>query len=689
MTKIAVSIGFLLSLIPISLKAIELDSVPLKAPILNEIVVSASKDERRLNEMATSVSLVSPSEIRNWNVTSIKDISAVVPNLFFPDYGSKLTSPVYIRGIGSKINAPSIGLYVDGIPYFEKSLFDFEFNDVERIEVLRGPQGTLYGRNTMGGIIHVFTKSPFRNKGGKVAVTLGNYGKKDATASYYGKIASNLGYSFSGKYNHSDGYFTNVNTGQSADKLDASNLSGKLTWKVNDGFSVGLNAQYDKLDQNGYPYARIDSTGKIGPVNYDSVSSYKRDLYSGAISLIKTFSHVRIKSVTSMQQVTDLQSIDQDFSILPSAYVTQDQTQRMLTEEFEVRSNTKGRYEWLTGIFAFDQTTVNHLKVNTSVNTQFKDYETPAQGWAAYHQSTFNDVLLKGLSFTAGIRYDFEKGSQDYLYRKLVAGNLQTVTDLSTPLEFSQWSPKISGQYRFDPLNMVYASVTKGYKTGGFNTSFDTPADQTFAPEYSWNYEIGSKYSFSNNRFTGEMALFYTDWKNQQIAQPLLSGVGSMLRNAGRSYSAGVEYALQASIATNWNAQLSYGFTEAKFVDYTSDTSNYSGNYIPYVPRHTLMVGSDYTLTLKGLFFEKAVFSGQYIQTGTLYWNDKNTAKQKTYGTVNAKLSFVQKRFMFDLWVKNALAKEYTAFYFELSKKPFGQNGKPCTLGATLTVFIP
>ena len=93
-----------------------------------------------------------------------------------PDYGSKLTSPVYIRGIGSRINSPSVGIYVDDVPYFEKAAFDFDFFDIDRVEVLRGPQGTLYGRNTMGGIINVFTKSPLTEKGSKIKLSAGNYG---------------------------------------------------------------------------------------------------------------------------------------------------------------------------------------------------------------------------------------------------------------------------------------------------------------------------------------------------------------------------------------------------------------------------------------------------------------------------------------------------------------------------------
>jgi len=661
------------------------DTTHLSAPDLQEVVITSSKDGKMEKDLPTSITVLTQTELTNWNVTGIKDISAGIPNLFFPDYGSKLTSPVYIRGIGSKINAPSVGLYVDGIPYFEKSVFDFEFDEVERIEVLRGPQGTLFGRNTMGGIIQVITKNPLESQGGKISLTGGDYGRREVTTSYYGRILPVLGYSFSGKYNHSDGFFINQHTDETADKSNAWSGSGKLVWKATKSLDLRLQVHYDNLKQNGYPYALIDSAGRIGNVNYDSVSYYNREILSSALVINKTFTGFQLKSVTGLQTLSDLQAIDQDFSVKPTYFVTQKQNQRLWTEELEAHSIGNEHYNWLFGAFAFDQTTQNHLKVNAVV----KNYNAPTQGLAFYHQSTLKDILLEGLSFTAGIRYDYEKGSQKYLYQKPVNGTMHTEADLFTKLAFTQWSPKISIQYKINPTNMVYASVTKGYKTGGFNTSFDTVPEQTFKPEYSWNYEIGEKYSFWDNRLYGEIAIFYTDWKNQQISQPMLNGVGSLLRNAGQSHSKGAEFSMHALLIKGWNANLSLGNTEAKFDDYRSGKTNYSGHFIPYVPRHTLMLGSDYTWMIYKPYLDKAIFSCQYIETGKLFWNDSNTSNQKAYGTINGKVSLKRQNLILDLWVKNAASSEYTAFYFEMSTKKYGQKGKPRTLGATLTVLIP
>ena len=147
-----------------NVSAADLDT--LKVVDVEEVlVIAAPKENRKLREQPTAVTLLSQQDMQAAQVNSIKNLTGLVPNMFIPDYGSRLTSAVYIRGIGSRINTPSVGLYVDNIPYIDKSAFDFDYSDIERIDVLRGPQGTLYGRNAMGGLIKIHTKSPFSYQG--------------------------------------------------------------------------------------------------------------------------------------------------------------------------------------------------------------------------------------------------------------------------------------------------------------------------------------------------------------------------------------------------------------------------------------------------------------------------------------------------------------------------------------------
>lgn len=668
---------------------IEKDTLYTKNVVLDEVVVTSYKEKANIRKIPASISRISLSEMQNKNIQGVKDFSASIPNLFIPDYGSKLTSPVYIRGIGSKINAPSVGLYVDGIPYFEKSVFDFEMNEVDRVEVLRGPQGTLYGRNTMGGIINVYTKNPLTYQGTSFSAIAANFGQAQLSGSYYGAANQSLGYSVSGNFKHGDGFFRNQFTGGMVDDYNSGSGKIKLYWKATSRLNISFHAGYDYSDQGGYPYGLVDPlTGKIGPVNYNDYSSYRREIFSSGLNLDYVFDHFTLKSVTGFQYFDDKQAIDQDFTPRSVNFVTQAQRQQMFFQELTLRSFENKRYTWLNGFFAFHQGLVNTVNVEMSSTNGFtkKDYDSPSDGFAFYHQSSYR--LFANLSATVGLRFDYEKSSQDYVAGGLTAGKPVVSQTLNTDIHSAQLTPKFSLQCQLSPTKMLYTAATKGYKTGGFNTSFNTVEEQTFDPEYSWNYEVGGKFSFFNNRLITDFALFYIDWNNQQVSQPLVTKMGSMLRNAGKSTSKGLELSMIGRVCKGLNLQMNYGYTEAKYRLYESSKFNYSGNYIPFVPRQTVMLGADYTLKLNSNLVNSLVFSTQYIGTGKLYWSDDNVTSQGYYGVVNGKMSAYKGNFRVDFWIKNATSTDYTAFNFKIKDDFFAQKGKPMTFGTTFAYTI-
>ena len=208
------------------------DSLKMMSVELGEIVIKASKDNVTYKKIPASVSVISSKLIEENEVKALSDISATAPNFYMPDYGTKLTSPVYIRGIGSRINSPSVGLYVDYVPYFEKAAFDFDFFDIKRIEVLRGPQGTLFGRNTMGGIVNIVTISPMDYQGTHLNVSAGNYGSYLVNGGHYGKVNNKFAYSLALNYVHNDGFYTNQYTGNQVDRLNSYGFRNRLIYEV-------------------------------------------------------------------------------------------------------------------------------------------------------------------------------------------------------------------------------------------------------------------------------------------------------------------------------------------------------------------------------------------------------------------------------------------------------------------------
>ncbi|MDR1764457.1 MAG: TonB-dependent receptor [Dysgonamonadaceae bacterium] len=668
------------------------DSLSRRQIHLDEVVVQSFKYGKDFAKLPLAATTIDASTIENQQIRTVKEAVALIPNLFMPDYGSRLTSPVYIRGIGSKINSPSVGLYVDGIPYFEKSSFDFDLNEIDFIEVLRGPQGALYGRNTMGGLINVITRSPLIFRGTSAAADYGNYDNMSGQISHFGGNKNNtFGYAVSGSYSHLGGYFTNIFTGKKADELNSGNARVRLDWRVKPNLTMRLISSLDALNQGGYPYSALDSLNRTTPVNYNDYSSYARTISSSGFTVIYTTDRFSLNSQTAYQYLSDDQRIDQDFSTANQYFAIQKQKQSTVSQELTIKSHNFSPYKWLFGAFFFHQSIDNEVILEYKIPNYSTDklYNMPTTGFSAYHQSVFDNLLVKRLSATLGLRYDYERANYDYAAYRDTTGRHDRTDAFYSTMNFGQLTPKIALQYAFTPKNNIYLSVAKGYKTGGFNTSFANEEDRSFEPEYSWNYEIGTKLKFFDDRLQADFCLFYIDWRKQQIYQPLPSGIGQMLKNAGRSESRGAEASLSAKILKNLYFQANWGYTHAVFKDYQKDANtNYSGNFLPFVPRQTITAAVDYTIPVLKRQFDRIALNINYSGVDRLYWNEDNAIKEPYYGLLNGKLSVDKGLLGFSVWAKNILCEDYLAYYFESMKTRFVQKGKPFTAGITLRVSI-
>ena len=496
--------------------AIVPDSLDTRPYQLNEIVVQPFKQDKSVKELPASISQVNGTTLRNQRLTSTKDLGTLVPNLFMPDYGSKYTSPVYIRGVGNKTGSPSVGLYVDGIPYFEKSAFDLNLYEIESVEVYRGPQGTLYGRNTMGGLINITTRSPLKYQYSDFLFEGGMFNHYQVAAAHYGKLSSNCGFSVTGKYDTDGGYFTNTFKNDKADDGWSGNLRARLEWRIRPQWRLVLTSDYDRSVQGANAYAPYTvETGSVGAIAFNGVSYYHRSLSTTGVSLKYEGKHFQLGYQQALQYGKDRLRQDQDFTTENRVNSRVVQEQWMTSGELTLKNQWGRHYRGLTGAFAFYQ----HL--DKDVATYYKKFNSykydvlPARGIVLYHQSTFERLGCEGLSATLGLRYDHERATRDYASAKNEAEPVRSHARQS----FDQVLPKVTLQYQFPVKGQLYASVSKGYKTGGFNTSFNEEHEKTYGPESSWNYEIGAKHPFWDKKFFAEVSLYWINWKNQQIQQ--------------------------------------------------------------------------------------------------------------------------------------------------------------------------
>lgn len=485
----------------------------LRVYYLDEFVISSSvKETNNLKNMPTAVSVVSPKQLQNTQIESLPDLSSYIPNFFIPTYGSKVSTPIYIRGIGARLGSQTVSLYVDNVPSFNPSAFDFEFQDIQRVEVLRGAQGTLYGRNAIGGIVNLYTLSPLAYQGTRLTMSGGNYGQFSLMGSNYSKLSNNFGLSAAAYYKRDDGYFTNSYTGEKVDNSENAGGRIKLEWQASPDFKAMLFGNYDYVTGGAFPYMHVDSTRS----NFNEPSSYDRHLFTNGLSLEWRRSGFTVHSTTGFQYLKDDMKMDQDYTSNSVFSINQKQKQHSISQEFTVKSDLNKTYSWVLGAFGFyDRRVVDtpvaikedgmvamqgHLdtameRMGAPLRIVYANdridlpgiYTKPSKGAALFHQSTINDLFgVEGLSATAGLRFDYEQTAIDFSTESdggdvnlkfqipnrpmpdiFVEGD--TLIEGSFSRDFGQLLPKFALKYNYSPTSMIYLSASKGYKTGGYN----------------------------------------------------------------------------------------------------------------------------------------------------------------------------------------------------------------------------
>ena len=742
------------------------------------IVVATPKQTTQLRKQSLSANIYSGKELEQLQVTSLKGLSALTPNFFMPDYGSRYTSAVYIRGIGSRMNTPAVGLYVDNIAYVDKSAYDFSFTDIERVDILRGPQATLYGRNTMGGVVRIYTSDPLKNYGTQLNFGVSSRKGVSSNLSFTTFLhpADNFGISLSGYYNGDEGRLTNTTTRRDADFSNAGGGKLKMSYRPSSRLRFDFTASYEQSYEGACPYYYEGAAAGqelyadyIGTLSQNRPSTYRRSVLNTGLSIAWRAKHFTLNSITAYQRVADRLFIDQDFIEADIFSLDQRQKLNTISQEFSLKSKGGKPWQWTTGVYGMYQhakTTcpvdfyqdgvdylnsvfANVLPAGMPMSLGFTGSElpfranlkTPAANAALFHQSSYK--FDNGLMLSAGVRLDY-----DYQHLDLLSGvaapidfhftmmgppaRFQSNPELDGSLNNDTWQllPKLALQYDFrEGLGNVYASVSKGYRSGGYNIqaysdlsqsmlkgdmmqqvydysynmmtgmgmpaavvernlsslkqNIPAPADAAslyYKPEQTWSYEVGSHFNFCEGAFQLDATAFLMDTRDQQVANFAESGMGRNVKNAGKSRSYGAEI----SARTRWmdnrlTVNTNYGFTHATF------RSN--DNYVPYVPKHTLSATADFRQPLNSSLLTAVSFGANILAAGDIMWDEANTHQQDFYATLGAHLSLEFDRDIeLTLWGKNLTDTDYNTFCFDSMNRRYAQRGIPCHFGAEFKV---
>nr|WP_047167088.1 TonB-dependent receptor [Sphingomonas sp. Y57] len=591
---------------------------------LEVITVTARRQTENLQSTPISITAFSGDRLEAQGITQVNRIQDFTPNLTFANIpsnsGIASNAAVYIRGIGQNDFAPTVepgvGIYIDGVYLGRTAGGVFDLIDVNSVEVLRGPQGTLFGRNTIGGAINLTTVQPSDEFKLKADIKYGIDDRINVRGMVSGPIAEGIYAKVSGGLFSQDGYVKAPGLGKKLGNQDTKMIRGALRIApVDSRFEATIAGDYTRDKSNGAPVtiSGIDPTATgsfvtlqnfiasgfgnpadcLAPAAVGNTQCYNQRLYSkdSNYSTGRTFSdlelwsasltasydltdEMQIKSITAIRRINGTFAQDRDGSNLPINHVYDDFTQKQFSQEFQFTGKAfDERLNWVTGLYFFkekgrDLNSIDFLVVSAESGGYY-DYKN----WAAFAQLGYK--LTDKLTLTGGLRYTQDR--KDYLPDQFVKSTLapflvippgtRIVPFQTVKADVNKWTPMVNLSYQASRDFMLYATYSQGFKSGGYTQRIFPPEPSlpSFKPETVDSYEAGFKLMALDNRLRLNGAAFYTDYKDMQLLVADATRVGPFITNAGKARIQGFELETNFAPGDGWRLNAAVGLTDAKF----------------------------------------------------------------------------------------------------------------------------
>ena len=675
---------------------------------LDEIVVTADKREQDIQKVPYSVSALSAKQVQDYRLWNLKDITAVVPNLYSANPGDN-RNVTGIRGLVTTSYDPAVTTYIDGVSQFSLDTYIPQLFDVQQIEVLRGPQGTLYGRNAMGGVINVSTKQPTNELSGFAEASIGNYGLQRYSIGVSGAlIKDKLFLGIAGLYNGLNGYYTNVYNNTKFDKQHSFLGNYFLKYLASQRLSFTLNVKnYANRDNGPFTLAGSAQAALANPFKIDQNATTKMidNIFNASLLANYTGTAFNFTSVSTYQENYRYYTtpIDGDFSPLDAVSIINNygpafNKVKVGTQEFKFSSPaTASNWKWTTGVYGFYRYAPTEIgthfgKDAAAVGSSISNFTSIGintehnYGAAAYGQLVYS--INTKWDLTGGLRYDYEHKKEAVKGDFQPDGSAAVVTqnDTSSTATFHAFTPKISLAYHAGEQNNLYASYSRGFRAGGISQISSDPSQPplfAYKPEYSDNYEAGSKNMFFDNKFRVNIAAFYSLVNNAQVPTLILPAAITVTKNAGKLNSKGAEAELAATILKGLDIAYNFGYTHARYTDLEVSNNgavlNLKGNHQIYTPDITSMLALQYAYHLNQA--TQLIARGEWRYLGNQYFDLANQIEQKAYSTFNARIGVSTKHFDAFLWGYNLADKHYIDYAYDFGG---AHLGNPKTYGITV-----
>lgn len=671
---------------------------------LEDIVVTAQRREQRLQDVPIAVSAISATTLENSGISGTEALAGAVPGLLYTST-TGAGVPV-IRGIGSSNivagDESSVATYVDGVyrPFRAGNIFSF--NNVERVEVLKGPQGALFGRNATGGVIQVITRNPGFEPIFSLDLGLDNYETVSANAYVGTGLSDQVAWDVAVLSSRQQkGWGKNIGLGTDAYYTNEFSVRSKLLWEPSDATTVILGADYSDVYFD-VPYRLLAGSvaldGSEAPAGFrDARTSYKSGLDAEQYGVNLTIDHdagwALLKSISSYQRFKGFNTPDNDVTPLPILNASLASIGRAFTQEFQIASPGGGGIDWIVGgFFMSNKAGNNSVRLSglalEGQGLQFTDTNA-VQKTTSY--SAFGQVsvpLTDRLSLTGGLRYTRDEQEIDFAIQsdlgQLGAGsNRETFNNLSA-----------RGIIEFRPRDglMLYASYNGGFKSGLFNTV--EPTRPLVRPEKLNAFELGMKSQLFDNRVRFNVAGFYYDYSDLQVLHVVQAS--TVLLNAGKVETYGVDADLEWAATDRLTIRGGLSWLHGRYKEFddapnsasnspfpgnTIDAIDAAGNTVSRAPEWQAIAGATYEAT------DNLTLAANYAYTGRFYWDPDNRLTQRAVHMLNASVAWHDSsdRVGIRLWARNLLKEKFNSFATALPFGDIGQAGAPRTYGVTLS----
>lgn len=612
---------------------------------LPAITVTADKQERTLEDVPGSLSVFDGDTLEAQGIQNVESLQTITPGLSFQPFGQAGVNSPVMRGLSANFFSFSTStlLVVDGVPTLTAQGYDDPLLAIDRVEVLRGPQSTLYGRNAEAGVINVYTRQPDNTLRGQVSAEVGSRDLRVMRFDLSGPVIEDRLYaSVAGAWRSQNGFIDNTYTGRREDDRELRNGKIALRWTPSTRTDATLRyAQADYRDgaaRWGAPAAPRDTVASGTP-------SWNRSIgRSASLAVRHDFdSGLRLSSVTARNDFRDRVQQDTDFQPADLLHIQRDHQLRNLSQELRLEGDWK-RAHWLVGLYADSDD--HDLRNTQKMPRGLTESIVNLRGDSAAAFTHWTVPLAERWTIEAGARVERDR------IRFRPEGNSPRRAD------WTRTTPRIALQYAFAPRQQAYASVSDGFRAGGFNVFSPAANYAPYQPETLRAYEVGAKGWLPGTRLRYSSAVYVMTVKNMQVQQMPLPGL-VYVTNAASARSVGAEFELEYLLGDGWSMQAGLGLNRTRFSRFMDGAADYRGNQNPFAPRVNGYVSARYDAPAG--WYAQASLTG----TGRVYLDAANRYARNGYGLVNLAAGVTVQQVEITAYVNNLANRRYDAVGYQ------------------------